>query len=266
MDIDVYRIISAFILSLIAGLSTGLGGCISLFIQKFNIKFLAITLGFSAGVMLYVSMIEILVETRELLNISFGSKVGLLYTLISFFGGMLIIILINRFIPSNIKINNISQHDNLKVKSKMFRLGIFTAVVIAIHNFPEGIATFVSSFHSPTRAVPIVLAIALHNLPEGVLVSVPIYYATNDKRKALAYSFLSGMAEPLGALLGFLILLPFINNTIFGLLYGIVAGIMVFISLDELFPTAIEYGGNSLAVTGLISGMGFMAFSLWLFI
>lgn len=266
MDIDAYRIISAFILSLIAGLSTGLGGCISLFIKKLSMKFLAITLGFSAGIMLYISMVEILDEARSLLNISFGPKTGLLYTLMSFFGGMIVIILINKLIPNDIKINNIVYHDNLKMKNKMFRLGIFTAIVIAIHNFPEGIATFVSSFHSLTHAVPIVLAIALHNLPEGILVSVPIYYATNDKRKALMYSFMSGMIEPLGALIGFLILLPVINNVVFGLLYGFVAGIMVFISLDELFPTAIEYGGNSLAITGLVSGMGFMALSLWLFI
>lgn len=260
-----YNILSAFILSLIAGLSTGLGGCIALFVKKPSMKFLSFMLGFSAGVMLYISMVEILEEATAFLTISFGNKIGTLLGLIGFFSGMLITKLINILFPKDPSIME-NRTDNIKIKKKFFRTGLFTAIVIAIHNFPEGVATFTSSLHSLTHAIPIVLAIALHNIPEGISVAVPIYYATNNKNKAFTYSLLSGMAEPLGAFVGFLILMPFINNTIFGLLYALISGIMVYISFDELLPTANECGTHKLTILGLVFGMAFMAFSLWLFI
>jgi ZIP family zinc transporter len=264
MDISLYNIISAFVLSLIAGLSTGLGGCIALFAKNDDTKFLSFMLGFSAGVMIYISMVEILAEARGFLNISFGEKIGGLYTIIGFFGGMVIIKLIDKLIPCDINMR--LTRLNGKAKSNLFRTGLFTAIVIAIHNFPEGIASFISSLHSLRHALPIVIAIALHNIPEGISVSVPIYYATGSKEKGLFYSLLSGMAEPLGALIGFLILMPFISNTVFGFLYAIIAGIMAFISVDELLPAANEYGDHHLAIYGLVFGMMFMAFNLWLFI
>ncbi|MFA5602832.1 MAG: zinc transporter ZupT [Bacilli bacterium] len=261
MNIGLISIILAFILSLIAGLSTGLGGCIALFVKNTNTKFLAISLGFSAGVMIYVSMVEILSEANNYLSISFGEKIGTLYTIIGFFGGMLLINLINKLIPNDINIYN-----SQKNKARLMRTGLFTAIAIAIHNFPEGIATFISSVQSLKVGIPIVIAIALHNIPEGISVSVPIYYATNNKEKAFRYSLFSGMAEPLGALIGYLILLPFMNDVIFGVLYAVVAGIMVFISIDELLPAAREYGKHSLSIYGLVGGMIFMSISLWLFI
>jgi ZIP family zinc transporter len=266
MNINLYSIISAFVLSLIAGLSTGLGGCIALFAKNTNTRFLSISLGFSAGVMIYVSMIEILKEANEFLNISFGIKLGSLYTIIGFFFGMLLVGLIKRLIPNNID-NYISKgNKDIEMKSKLFRTGLFTALAIALHNFPEGIATFISSIHSLVHAIPIVIAIALHNIPEGISVSVPIYCATNNKHKAFLYSLISGMAEPLGALIGYLILMPLINNTVFGILYSVIAGIMVYISFDELLPAAKEYGKHSLTILGLVFGMIFMSLSLWLFI
>lgn len=263
MNASLNNIISAFILSLIAGLSTGLGGCISLFARKSNTKFLSFMLGFSAGVMIYVSMVEILVDAREFLSLSFGYKIGGLYTIIGFFGGMLMIKLINKLVPTNI---GIKPAKDSKMKANLFRMGLFTAIVIAIHNFPEGIATFASSLHSLVHGIPIVVAIAIHNIPEGISVSVPIYYATDNKSKAFCYSLLSGMAEPLGALIGFLVLMPFMSDAIFGFLYSAIAGIMAFISLDELLPAANEYGSHRLAICGLVFGMGFMAIGLWLFI
>ena len=145
------------------------------------------------------------------------------------------------------------------------RLGLFTALAIALHNFPEGLATFISALQEPALAVPIVAAIAIHNIPEGIAVSVPIYHATGSKIKAFRYSFLSGLAEPVGALVGWSVLMPIMNDIVFGVIFAAVAGIMVFISFDELLPAAREYGEHHLSVYGLVSGMGVMAVSLLLF-
>ena len=151
------------------------------------------------------------------------------------------------------------------MSKKLMRTGLFTALAIAIHNFPEGLATFVTALHSPEIAIPIVVAIALHNIPEGIAVSIPIFYATGDKKKAFFLSFASGLAEPVGAIIGYAILMPFMNDTVYGLLFAGVAGIMVFISLDELLPSAQTYGPHHLSIYGLIAGMGIMAVSLVLF-
>ena len=150
-------------------------------------------------------------------------------------------------------------------KDQLMRLGIFTALAIAIHNFPEGIATFVSAFQDPGVAIPIVAAIAIHNIPEGIAVSVPIYQATGSRKKAFFYSFLSGLAEPVGALLGWLVLIPIMSDMVYGILFAGVAGIMVFISVDELLPASREYGEHHLSIYGLIAGMMVMAISLLLF-
>ena len=149
---------------------------------------------------------------------------------------------------------------------RLMRMGVFTALAIAIHNFPEGLATFVSALQEPGVAIPIVLAIAIHNIPEGIAVSVPIYQATGSRRRAFSYSFFSGLAEPLGAMLGWLVLHPIMSDTVFGLIFAGVAGIMVFISFDELLPAAREYGEHHLSIYGLISGMVVMAVSLLLFL
>jgi len=150
----------------------------------------------------------------------------------------------------------------LNKNKKLFRTGILTAVIIAIHNFPEGMATFVSSIQRPSLGIAIAIAVAIHNIPEGISVAIPIYFATGDKKKALGWSLLSGLTEPLGALIAYLILLPLLNDTVFGVLFGAIAGIMVFISLDELLPTAEEYGEHHLSIYGLVAGMIVIAISL----
>ena len=150
-------------------------------------------------------------------------------------------------------------------QSKLMRMGLFTALAIAIHNFPEGLATFIAALDDPSLGIAIAVAIAIHNIPEGIAVSVPIYYATGNKKKAFWYSFSSGLAEPVGALIGFLILMPFLSPLIFGLIFAGVAGIMVFISIDELLPAAQEFGEHHLSIYGLIAGMMLMAFSLLMF-
>ena len=150
--------------------------------------------------------------------------------------------------------------------TKLMRMGIFTALAIGIHNFPEGLATFTAALKDPALGIGIAVAIAIHNIPEGISVSVPIYYATGDRKKAFLYSFLSGVSEPVGALIGYILLLRFFNDLVFGIVFAMVAGIMVFISLDELLPSAQKYGEHHLSIYGLISGMIVMALSLLLFI
>lgn len=260
----------AFMFTLIAGLSTGIGSCIAFLAKRTNKKFLSISLGFSAGVMIYVSMIEIFNKAQDSLIAELGTIKGSWITVIAFFGGMLFIAIIDKLIPSegnphevkSIEPDNESSDEN----SQLMRMGAFTAIAIAIHNFPEGLATFVSAMQDPSVAIPIVVAIAIHNIPEGIAVSIPIYQATGSKSKAFRYSFLSGLAEPVGALIGWFLLMPIMNDLIFGIIFAGVAGIMVFISFDELLPAAREYGEHHLSIYGLIAGMIVMAVSLLLFL
>ena len=265
------NVLFAFGLTLFAGLCTGIGSAIIFYAKKTNTKFLSISLGFSAGVMIYVSMVEIFFEAKTSLTAKLGLKAGSWLTVAAFFGGMLLIALIDKFIPSGEnphemhKVEDIKDNNNAST-AKLLRIGLVTALAIGIHNFPEGIATFISAMQEPSVAIPIAVAIAIHNIPEGISVSVPVYYATGSKRKAFLYSFLSGLSEPIGALVGYLILMPIMNDLVFGIIFAAVAGIMVFISLDELLPSAQEYGEHHLSIYGLVAGMVVMAVSLLLFI
>lgn len=265
------NILFAFLLTVLAGLSTGLGGLIAFFTKKDNNKFLSICLGFSAGVMIYVSFVEIFQESLHKLTTSFGVKTGTLATVLSFFGGMIIIALIDKLIPEkenphDIKtLENDSSNKSSDAKNGLYRIGLSTALAITIHNFPEGLASFVSATADLQVALPIVIAIAIHNIPEGVSVAVPIYYASGSRKKAVCYSFLAGLSEPLGAVIGYLILMPFMNDVVYGILFGIIAGIMIFISLDELLPSARKYGKGHLSIYGMVAGMAVMALSLILF-
>ncbi len=264
----------AFALTLFAGLSTGIGSALAFFTKKTNTKFLSISLGFSAGVMIYVSMIEIFAEARNLLSLELGYKLGSWVTVGAFFAGMLIIAFIDKLIPSAENPHEIYKVEELKEvpsdipksNDKLLRTGLITALAITIHNFPEGLATFVSALQEPSIAIAIAIAIAIHNIPEGIAVSVPVFYATGSRKKAFLYSFLSGLSEPLGAIIGYLVLMPFINNITLGIIFALVAGIMIFISLDELLPSAREYGEHHLSIYGLVAGMAVMAISLLLFI
>ena len=262
----------AFLMTAIAGLSTGIGSAIAFFTKSTSKRFLSVSLGFSAGVMIYVSMVEIFSKAQASLSSFLGAKNGTIATVAAFFGGMFLIAVIDKLIPSESNPHEFKSTamdgtpgKSGKSRKSLMRTGLFTALAIAIHNFPEGLATFVSALNDPTIAIPIVVAIAIHNIPEGIAVSVPIYYATGSKKNAFLYSFASGLAEPLGALVGYLILLPFMNDLVYGILFAAVAGIMVFISLDELLPAAEEYGEHHLSIYGLVSGMIIMAVSLILF-
>lgn len=263
------NILFALGLTLFAGLSTGLGSMMAFFSKKFNPKFLASSLGFSAGVMIYVSLVEIFAKAKASLSALYGNKEGYWYTVIAFFCGIAIIAIIDKLVPS---FENPHEVKNLKEgeedpnhKTKLMRMGLFSALAIGIHNFPEGLATFIGALQEPTLGVSIAIAIAIHNIPEGIAVSVPIYYATKSRGKAFSYSFLSGLAEPIGAVIGYFLLRSFFNEAAFGVIFAVVAGIMVYISLDELLPTAEEYGEHHVAIGGLIAGMVVMAVSLVLF-
>ena len=266
-----------------------------MFVKKFSPKYLCATLGFSAGVMILISLVELFQEAREALSLQFGDKLGLLYTLLSFFGGMAIIALIDNFVPKEnnphevnsmtIQVHEeaVGQHkavlsfgEEEPVRSSgnslpdsksgnLLRLGIFSSLVIAVHNFPEGLATFISAIENPELGASIAFAIALHNLPEGIAVAIPIYYATHKRGKAVGYATLSGIAEPLGGVLGYLVLRSVLTPSLLACVLALVAGIMVYISLDELLPTAENYGEHHVAIIGVISGMVFMSFGLLLF-
>lgn len=280
------NVLFAFLLTLFAGLSTGIGSLIAFFTKKSNAKFLSLALGFSGGVMIYVSMVEIFPEAMHTLSESLGEVQGSWIAVAAFFGGMALIGIIDKLIPESENphemhtveelyeenpedshhAEQIEKREEAKKQNKLYRTGIFTALAIAIHNFPEGLATFMAALSDPQVAIPIAVAIAIHNIPEGIAVSVPIYYATGSRKKALFLSFLSGLSEPLGGIIGYLLLRPFISDTLLGIVFALVAGIMVFISLDELLPSAREYGEHHLSIYGMVAGMMLMAVSLLLFI
>jgi ZIP family zinc transporter len=258
----------AFGLTMIAGLATGIGSLIALLFKHTNTKFLCASLGFSAGVMLYVSFIELIPTAKEELMQLLGDKTGTLYVLFAFFGGMGLIALIDFLIPESSNPHELQSVEDMKKPQhkSLHRTGIIVALSITIHNFPEGIATFTSALSNLSIALPITIAIAIHNIPEGIAVSVPIYHATGNKRKAFWLSFCSGLSEPLGALIAYFVLLQVWSPLVNGVVLAAVAGIMVYISLDELLPAAEKYGKHHIVILGLIAGMIIMALSLFLFI
>lgn len=258
-------IVFAFSLTFFAGISTGIGAILCLLYKKFNPKFLGIMLGISAGVMLYVSFVEILSKAKTSLSVTFGEKAGYTYSVIGFFVGIFIIMFIEKLIPHQHENDEILDNKESSDK-KLLRLGLFSALALSIHNFPEGLATFLTALDDPTYGISIAAAIAIHNIPEGIAVAIPIYYATKNRKKAFWYSFLSGLTEPIGALIGYFFLLRFIDESIFGMIFAGVAGMMVYISINELIPTAKEYAGKKLSTLGVVLGMLIMAISLILFL
>lgn len=260
-----HQFLYAFLITLLAGIATGIGSLIALFAKSTNRKFLSFSLGFSAGVMIYISLIEIFPEARDLYLNKFDVRTAEFYTALFFFLGIAIIAIIDKLVPSNEnphEFKQVEEMDNKPDNVKLIRMGTMTALAIAIHNFPEGMATFITAYENPSLGIPIAVAIAIHNIPEGIAVSVPIYHATGSKIKAFKLSFLSGLAEPLGAIIGYLILIPFMSDSVMAALYASIAGIMVYISLDELLPAAREFGWHHLSIYGAIAGMICMASSL----
>lgn len=269
---EINNLLFAFGLTVFAGLSTGIGSMLAFFAKRTNTKILSISLGFSAGVMIYVSFVEILGKSQSAMAAYLGEEKGMWGAALAFFGGIIFIAIIDWLIPSQknphevYDSKEIDDKDAAKKFKKLHRVGLFTALAIAIHNFPEGLATFIGALSDPALGIAIAVAIAIHNIPEGIAVYIPIYYGTGNKKKAFLFSLLSGVAEPIGAIIGYLILSSYINDLTFGIIFGMVAGIMVFISLDELLPAAQKYGEHHLSIYGLIAGMAVMATSLLLFL
>ncbi len=290
----------AFGLTLFAGMATGIGSIIAFTAKRTDYRFLSVATGFSAGVMLYVAFVEIFLKGTEALVARYGNYWGHWVNAASFFGGMLLIGLIDNLIPA--AENPHETHSEAEMRPlhdpaaplpgspkttearprpqsaepgdhhhKLMRMGLFTAIAIGIHNFPEGLATFLAALQDPGLGVAIAVAVALHNIPEGISVSVPIFYATGNRRKAFFYSFASGVAEPVGAVIAYLALRLVVGGSagmvpseVMGVLFGGVAGIMVYISLDELLPTSRAYGRGHDSLLGLVAGMVVMAVSLLL--
>jgi ZIP family zinc transporter len=269
---ELQNVLFAFGLTLFAGLATGFGSVLAFFARRTNTRFLSVALGFSAGVMIYVSFVEIFPKAKESLVAEFGPAGGYWATVLAFFAGIVFIAIIDKLVPSFENPHEVHRAEEMDLPEKaakfrkLYRMGLFTALAIAIHNFPEGLATFISALRDPKLGIAIAVAIAIHNVPEGIAVSIPIFYATGSRKKAFVYSFLSGLAEPVGALVGYAIISSFINDIVFGIIFAAVAGIMVFISLDELLPTAGEYGEHHMAAYGLVAGMMVMAVSLLMFV
>lgn len=258
-------VLFALLLSAVAGLSTGFGSAIALFARRTNTRFLGASLGFSGGVMIYISFVELLPDAAETIGAG-GDRDGELWATLGFFAGALLTLLIDRLVPESDNPHDAALVEDLRRPEgewpSLHRIGVLTALVIGLHNFPEGIATFFSALDDPTRGLAVAVAIALHNVPEGISVSVPVYYATGSRTKAFWLSFSSGLAEPVGALCAWLILGPFLTPLLTGLVNAAVAGVMVFLALDQLVPNAKRYDPGHLPVYGLLAGMGVMAVTL----
>jgi ZIP family zinc transporter len=272
----------ALALTLFAGLATGLGSLVVFFTRRPNLEVLSFGLGLSSGVMVYVSLVELLPAASDLLGASLGETAGGWLATGCFFGGMLISALIDMLVPEpenpheaisleamqSVR-QSASELDSspaaADTAASLARLGPLTALVVGLHNFPEGMATFASSLADPSLGLSIALAVAIHNVPEGISVAVPTFFATRSRKKAVFHSFASGLAEPVGALFAYLVLMSCLDDAVVAAMLAAVGGIMVFISFDELVPTAREYGKGHTAIAGVMLGMALMAVSLLLF-
>lgn len=264
----------AFAVTLGAGLATGIGSTIAFFAKTTNKGFFAISMGFSAGVMIYLSFVEILPKSTGYLSEYFSEVQAAAFAAAALVAGLILMAVIDALVPSGA-----NPHENTQVEllgqaapnsseeadrqnQALLRMGLFVALAIAIHNFPEGLATFLLVLDDPEIGIALAVAVAMHNIPEGIAVSVPVYYATKSKLKAFRLSFLSGLAEPAGAVIGYLILAQFLNHLVLGVIFAMVAGVMIFLAIDTLLPTARNSARGHLTVYGVIAGMAVMAASL----
>ncbi len=270
--------LTALILSTLAGLSTVLGGFVTFFIKENSLKFLSFGLGLSAGVMLFISLVDLYPESCEMIKNQMGENF-LFLSVVSFGIGILTAVLIDYFIPDHLQSQMLTKQlganekhvDSTDCKEdenaiisigKIKKAGILTAIVVAVHNLPEGLATFFLTAQNVMLGLGIVIAIAIHNIPEGMAISIPVYQATHSKRKAFLYSFLSGMAEPVGGVVGFVIIKSLFPNLCVGILFSLVAGIMTYISIDTLLPLSKDYDTGHYSISGVVLGLLIMGVAL----
>ncbi|MEL0291414.1 MAG: zinc transporter ZupT [Aquiluna sp.] len=264
----------AFAVTLGAGLATGIGSTIAFFAKTTNKSFFAVSMGFSAGVMIYLSFVEILPKATQYVQEYVAATEAAGIAAGALIAGLVLMAVIDALVPSganpheNTDVELLGTSDTPlqgvdEVRNKaLLRMGVFVALAIAIHNFPEGLATFLLVLDDPQIGIALAIAVAMHNIPEGIAVSVPVYYATKSRLKAFRLSFLSGLAEPAGAVIGYLILAQFLNHFVLGIIFAMVAGVMVFLAIDTLLPTARNSARGHLTVYGVIAGMAVMAASL----
>lgn len=263
------NIFPAFSLTIFSSLFMLVGALLGVSTKRDNSKLLCLALGFSGGIMLYLSFMEILPKANENIQKMFPGTLGSLIAATSFFSGMLLLSLFNFFLNHrHEREENVAFHENINFFSQgssldcLYKMGVFSAISIGIHNFPEGITTFISALRDPVLGMTVAVAIGLHNISVGLAIAIPIYFSSGNKKAALLYTFLSSLTAPLGALAAYFFFLKFLNDLIFGILFGVISGIMVFICLDEILPTAEKFGKHHLVITGIISGMLIMALSL----
>lgn len=254
--------IIAFIFTLVAGLATCLGGILVTFINNKNYNYISILLGLSSGILIVISLIQLYTSSINSFLKYSNYNMAYIYSAYSLLLGMFICYIINIILPNKSISNNISCSNT---ELELYKVGVLSMVTVIIHNFPEGIITFMSTINSPKLGLPITFAIAIHNIPEGIMISTPIYYATKSKRKALKYSFLSGISEPIGAVCAYLFLAKFMNCFIFGIVYGIVAGVMIFITFNNILPMSYKLGSKRCTVFGIIIGIQLMLLTRALF-
>lgn len=259
-------VLIALAVTLAAGLATALGSLLVIFARSPNPRLLAFGLAFAGGAMVYVSLTEIFTKSVTSFTLAYDPRLGFTFATFAFLAGVLLIMAIDMLVPN--------PHDTLAADDPMLRehnreyirrVGLMTALAITVHNFPEGLATFFATLANPAVGLPLAFAIAIHNIPEGIAIAVPVYYATHNKTYAFGASLLSGLAEPVGALIGFALLSQYLNEAVFGAVFGLIAGVMVFLAIDELLPAAKRYAQGHETVYGLVSGMGVLALSLVLF-
>ena len=276
MEVSFQQFLTVLGLTAIAGLATGVGGLFAFFSRpgaRSEGPFLSAALGLSGGVMVFISLAELFPEAKRMLTGEHGVAHGGTVAILVLAAGMLVTALIDRLVPEVENPHHVRSEDEFnragtadaEERRRLGRSGLLFALAIGIHNFPEGMATFAGGLSGPEVAWPLTFAIALHNIPEGIAVAVPIFYATNSRRKALAVSLLSGLAEPAGALIGFLILLPFLTPAVLALMFALVAGVLIYITFEELLPMAETYGKHHIVLAGLLGGMILMGLGMELF-
>lgn len=246
-----------------AAAATVLGSLFVLRANNANPRMLAFGLAFSGGAMVYVSLTEIFVKSHTAFAKAWGDKSGYTAATLAFFAGIALLALIDRLIPN--PHHGMDATAPKVAQDRLRRVGLLAAAAITAHNFPEGLATFFATLDNPVVGAPLAFAIAIHNIPEGVSIAIPVYYATGSRTKAVLASAISALAEPVGAIIGYLILAPFLSPVVFGAVFGVIAGVMVFLALDELMPEAKRYSTGHEATYGIVIGMGAMALSLVLF-
>lgn len=248
--------VRALILSFLAGMSTLLGAIIIFFTTKKSEKLVTISLGFAGGVMISVSFTDLLPNANALLMQYGGYKFGVVSGVVFLLMGVATAALLDKFVP-----HEAEEHGDGKKHENLFRVGFVSTMAIGLHNFPEGIATFMAGYDNLALGISIAVAIAMHNIPEGISVAMPIYFATGSRMRAIKYTFLSGIAEPIGASLAFLVLKPYISDLTLGIIFALISGIMLYIAIEELLPSSKQYGYGREALFAIFTGITLMPLS-----